>query len=133
MSNELTPEVKEKLQKLVRLLSSDKEGEVLAAVSAMDRLLEKAGLDFHTFADFLTEPHFDQARIDLIDAPGTVRLPDGRVTQSPIGPRDPNTGRLRPKAAVKNPWKNWCAQQRFENQQRLLEQRERQKALEPPK
>ena len=127
----LTPDIRDRLQKLIRLLSSDKEGEVLAAVSAMDRILEKAGLDFNTFADFLTEPDFDQARAKLIegDKEGTVRLSDGRVVQKSDGPVYPETGRKKPPPTKREnlAWKNWCAQQRHENM--LREQR----TASPPK
>lgn len=40
-----------KLAKLVRLLGSDKPGEVVAAAAALRRGLEAAGLDFHDLAD----------------------------------------------------------------------------------
>ena len=41
----------EKLEKLVRLLSSDKEGEVVAAAHAIKRTLANAGSDIHELAD----------------------------------------------------------------------------------
>lgn len=134
----LTPDIRDRLQKLVRLLSSDKEGEVLAAVSAMDRILEAAGLDFHTFADFLTDPEFDQARVKFIageDIEGIVRLRDGLIVQDPgSGPVDPKTGRKKPRTHAKailrgDPWKNWCAQQRYNN--RVLQEAQR-RALPAP-
>ncbi len=39
-----------KVGKLLRLLSSDKDGEVVAATSALKRTLEAAGLDLHDLA-----------------------------------------------------------------------------------
>ena len=41
----------EKLEKLVRLLSSDKEGEVVAAARAIQRTLSNAGSDIHELAE----------------------------------------------------------------------------------
>jgi hypothetical protein len=41
----------EKLEKLVRLLSSDKEGEVVAAAHAIKRTLANAGSDIHELAE----------------------------------------------------------------------------------
>jgi hypothetical protein len=43
-----------KLAKLLRLLASDKDGEVLAAVEAIKRTLDLADLDFHDLADVVT-------------------------------------------------------------------------------
>jgi hypothetical protein len=44
----------ERLAKLIRLLSSDRSGEVGAAVEAIKRTLETCGLDLHDLADRLT-------------------------------------------------------------------------------
>jgi hypothetical protein len=44
----------DRLAKLVRLLSSDRDGEVLAAVTAMKRVLRTSGLDIHAVADRMT-------------------------------------------------------------------------------
>jgi hypothetical protein len=41
----------EKLEKLVRMLSSDKEGEVVAAAHAIKRTLANVGSDIHELAD----------------------------------------------------------------------------------
>lgn len=40
-----------RLGKLIRLLASDKSGEVVAAASAINRALASVGLDIHAFAD----------------------------------------------------------------------------------
>jgi hypothetical protein len=40
----------ERLAKLVRLLASDKDGEVLAAIAALKRTLDIAEMDFHDMA-----------------------------------------------------------------------------------
>jgi hypothetical protein len=50
MSNNIDPGTEEKLEKLVKLLSSDKDGEVLAAVHAIRRTLKSSGADIHEFA-----------------------------------------------------------------------------------
>jgi hypothetical protein len=52
----VTPAASDKLAKLVRLLSSDKDGEVLAAASAIKRTLAAAGSDIHALADALCRP-----------------------------------------------------------------------------
>lgn len=49
----MTPAASDKLAKLVRLLSSDKDGEVLAAASAIKRTLATEGSDIHALADAL--------------------------------------------------------------------------------
>jgi hypothetical protein len=43
----------EKLAMLVRLLSSEHEGEVLSTVQALRRILESAGGNFHTLAEII--------------------------------------------------------------------------------
>jgi hypothetical protein len=52
----VTPAASDKLAKLVRLLSSDKDGEVLAAASAIKRTLAAEGSDIHALADALCRP-----------------------------------------------------------------------------
>jgi hypothetical protein len=52
----VTPAANDKLAKLVRLLSSDKDGEVLAAASAIKRTLAAEGSDIHALADALCRP-----------------------------------------------------------------------------
>jgi hypothetical protein len=41
----------DKVGKLLRILSSDKEGEVIAGVAALRRVLEAGNLDLHHLAD----------------------------------------------------------------------------------
>ena len=53
--NALEP-ISHKLDPLVRRLASDKDGEVVACVRAIERQLVKAGLSFHDLADRLTAP-----------------------------------------------------------------------------
>lgn len=50
MGNALTPNLAGRLGKLLRMLSSDKEHEVLAAVRAIMRTLNAEKLDIHTLA-----------------------------------------------------------------------------------
>ena len=52
----MTPVAQNKLGKLLRLLSSDKPGEVAAAASAIMRTLATEGLDIHNLADALCQP-----------------------------------------------------------------------------
>jgi hypothetical protein len=53
---EMTPAVQDNLGKLLRMLSSDKPGEVVAAASAIMRTLATEGLDIHNLADALCQP-----------------------------------------------------------------------------
>jgi hypothetical protein len=52
----MTPATRDRLEKLVRMLSSDKDGEVLAATAAIRRVLATEGLDIHSLADALCRP-----------------------------------------------------------------------------
>jgi hypothetical protein len=45
-----------KIAKLIPLLSSDKDGEVLAATRAIERTLKSAGLDLHALAAAIGDP-----------------------------------------------------------------------------
>jgi hypothetical protein len=48
---EISKAAAEKLASLVRLLASDKDGEVLGAARAINRTLKSAGTDIHALAD----------------------------------------------------------------------------------
>jgi hypothetical protein len=50
----LPPVVRDKLAKLVPMLSSDRDGERIGAVSAIDRVLKSANLDWHDLAAQIT-------------------------------------------------------------------------------
>ena len=52
----MTPSAQDKLSKLLRMLSSDKDGEVLAATAGIKRTLATEGLDIHSLADALCQP-----------------------------------------------------------------------------
>jgi hypothetical protein len=54
--------VREKLGKLVPLLSSDQDGERVGAVAAIERVLKSAGLDWHDFTGRITAPPPRQSR-----------------------------------------------------------------------
>jgi hypothetical protein len=56
----MTPAATDKLAKLVLLLSSDEDGEVLAAASAIKRTLAAEGSDIHALADALCRPQPQQ-------------------------------------------------------------------------
>lgn len=66
--------------KFIRLFASDKPGEVIAAVAALDRKLEAAGLTFHDLAD-----HVDRADIGAGKAAGSSL----GSTSPPPPPRKP--------------------------------------------
>jgi hypothetical protein len=55
MTSRISP-IAAKLEKLVPMLSSDKPGEVNAAVAAIGRTLKAAGADWHDLAKALTKP-----------------------------------------------------------------------------
>ena len=56
MTDALAPIVT-KLATFVRLLSSDKEGEIVAAAHAIKRTLKSAGTDIHTLAERIEKPN----------------------------------------------------------------------------
>src|SRR5262245_1455965 len=55
MTDSLAP-IADKLKPLVRLLASDRDGEVVATARAIGRLLKSAKLDFHALADSVGQP-----------------------------------------------------------------------------
>jgi hypothetical protein len=67
-----------RLGKLIRLLASDKPGEVAATAQAIERTLRSAGLDFHSLASVV------ERQLDLAPAP----------QQAPSEPRSRRSGRL---------------------------------------
>jgi hypothetical protein len=56
MSARLQPDTAEKAAKLIRLLGSDRDGEVLGAVHALRRTLDSAGHDLHSLAAIVAPP-----------------------------------------------------------------------------
>ena len=69
--NALTP-VASRLMKLIPLLASNYDGEVLATVAAVRKVLDGAGLNFHDFAAAIEppqhKPHATVNRVDDFDA-----------------------------------------------------------------
>jgi hypothetical protein len=58
---------RDKLIKLVRLLSSDKDGEVLGAVAAIERTLKSNGLSFHDLAELLSDKIIEVVRTKVVE------------------------------------------------------------------
>ena len=52
----IAPEVRDKLAKLVPRLASDQDGEVVATVAAIRRVLQSAALDLHDLAETIRRP-----------------------------------------------------------------------------
>jgi hypothetical protein len=68
-----------KLGKLIRLLGSDKPGEVVAAANAINRSLQSAGMDIHRLADAVASvPLGPQRSPDSSDADDQSRWRDIR-------------------------------------------------------
>ena len=61
------------LGKLVRLLGSDQDGEILAAAAAMARVLERCGRDFNDFGAFIERDFANDAS----------RIADGPMPRAP--------------------------------------------------
>jgi|SRR5882672_4266419 len=55
MAKQLTTESRDKLKKLIPMLASDKDGEVMAAVGAIKRTLQSNESDFHDLAAKLSK------------------------------------------------------------------------------
>lgn len=64
---------RERLKKLIRVLSSDKDGEVIAAVKAIERQLKWANLSFHDLADMLTARIVEAIRVRVVEIDRTQR------------------------------------------------------------
>jgi hypothetical protein len=62
----IDPGVEERLGKLVKLLASDKDGEVIAAARAIARTLNNAGADFHELAARIRGEKLSQAEMQKI-------------------------------------------------------------------
>lgn len=54
--NALQPATASKVAKLIRLLASDRDGEVLGAVAALRRTLDSTGHDLHSLAEIVSPP-----------------------------------------------------------------------------
>ena len=69
----------EKIQKLIRLLSSSNDGEALAAVHALQRVLQEEGTDIHELA----------ARIEGLSQVEMKKLYDAGKTEQEVLAADP--------------------------------------------
>jgi hypothetical protein len=67
MSSSLAP-VADKLGKLLRLLSSDRDGEIVGAARAIVRTLDGAGLDIHALAEGIGAPADSKKKFSEADA-----------------------------------------------------------------
>jgi hypothetical protein len=56
MGEAFSPALAKKLARLIPLLGTDKDGEALATVRALERTLRTAGYDFHALAQVVAEP-----------------------------------------------------------------------------
>jgi hypothetical protein len=65
----------EKLEKLIKMLSSDRDGEVVAAARAIKRTLDGAGSDIHEFAERIKGAKLSEADMQRIYNAG---LQDGK-------------------------------------------------------
>jgi hypothetical protein len=64
MADALTP-IAAKLATFIRLLSSDKDGEVVVAARAMQRTLKAVGADIHALADRVEKPNGKLSDADM--------------------------------------------------------------------
>jgi hypothetical protein len=84
----------ELIAKLVRLLSSDKDGERLGAVAAMQRHLDAQGLDFNDLADRITSGDHSKVAKSLTEAaynrghPSWFQMAQTCAADGSLGPRD---------------------------------------------
>jgi hypothetical protein len=65
MADALAP-ISNKLKPLIRLLSSDVDGEVVAAARALNKALKNAGLDIHALADGVGSSDLSKADMQVI-------------------------------------------------------------------
>ena len=97
---ELPTSTRRKLASSIRLLASDREGEVLAAARAIPRTLNAAGADLHTFADLVEQANgggFSEAEMKKLYDAGYeagradgVRAAEAKVPHDTDGFRDIN-------------------------------------------
>ena len=66
MTDAIAP-IADKLKRCIRLLASDRDGEIVAAARALNRTLQSAGLDLRAFADRVTQTNgLDKAQMQKI-------------------------------------------------------------------
>ena len=100
MSSKLSPAVRDKLAKLLPLLSSDRDGERVGAVAAIDRVLKSEKLDWHDLAAQITaEPAVQMPdeidSDDLIDLIEEIRASGFTFSSSSKGFLNSLAGRAR--------------------------------------
>src|SRR5882672_6680748 len=66
MAKQLTTESRDKLKKLIPMLASDKDGEVMAAVGAIKRTLQSNESDFHDLAAKLSKQQRQTVAIAIV-------------------------------------------------------------------
>jgi hypothetical protein len=97
MADDLAP-IAAKLAKLVRLLSSDEDNEVVATVHAIKRMLKTKHLDLHTLADHIKQPaggtlsQEDMAKLYWEGFADGLRQAEAEAQQQPVRFTDVNDG-----------------------------------------
>src|SRR6266853_2908868 len=66
MAKQLTTESRDKLKKLIPMLASDKDGEVIAAVGAIKRTLQSGGSDFHDLVAKLSKQQRETVALAIV-------------------------------------------------------------------
>jgi hypothetical protein len=97
MTGKLSPAVRDKLAKLLPLLSSDRDGERVGAVAAIDRVLKSEKLDWHDLAAQIRAEPVEEAlqpqrcapaemdSDDLVDLIGEIRASGVTLSASSEG------------------------------------------------
>jgi hypothetical protein len=97
MTGKLSPAVRDKLAKLMRLLSSDRDGERVGTVAAIDRVLKSEKLDWHDLAAQITAEPVEESlqpqrcapaemdSDDLVDLIGEIRASGVTLSASSEG------------------------------------------------
>lgn len=86
----LDPDVAERLGKMFLMLSSPNDGDKLAAMHALDRALEKNGVDYHTLVKRMVKPWLsdsskEQFRSEIANAKAIGRAEGLREAESKRG------------------------------------------------
>jgi hypothetical protein len=69
----MSSEFRDRLCKLVRLLSSNIDGERLGAVAGLDRTLKNAGLSFHDLADTIADQIIEVVKVKEVQVDRTCQ------------------------------------------------------------
>jgi hypothetical protein len=76
MTGKLSPAVRDKIAKLLPLLSSDRDGERVGTVAAIDRVLKSEKLDWHDLAAQITAEPVEEALQPQRCAPAEIDADD---------------------------------------------------------